>query len=285
MTSAENCNRPQLIRADTCVSFPRVRHRTESKQIRSYCSSKPNERGAVSDAIVNHWSKNLLLGSLNARDREVLLSHLEVLALFANESLYKSFEEIKYVYFPLNCIVATLGCAESKATVEVGLIGPEGMTGATVVMGPQAATSNAFVLTEGKALRLPARILRKETKHNSSMRESLLSYAHFLMSQYAQLAACHHYHTTRARLIRLLLMTQDRLESNELKITQSVLATLLGTRRATVTEAVNNLQKGGTIQARRRHLQVLNRAALEQEACDCYKSIGQFTLKLARAHS
>ena len=221
----------------------------------------------------NRWQENRLLTSLPERDRSRLTPQLEILTLFAKETVHESAEEMNYVYFPLNCIVVLISSVESKATVEVGLIGNEGMVGATILMGAKNSTSEALILTEGKALRLPATVLRKEAKRSSRMREVILTYANALLAQSAQLAACHRYHTPQARLARLLLMINDRMTTPELRITQELLAHLLGTRRATITEAANQLQDSGLIQYVRGRIRFLDRKGLEERACSCYAII------------
>ena len=160
------------------------------------------------------WPENRLLASLPDRDCARLLPQLEILTLFAKESLYETNEELNYVYFPLDCIVVLISSVDPKATVEVGLIGNEGMAGATILMGARQSTSQALMLTEGKALRLPAAVLKKEAKRSSRMREVVLNYANALLAQSAQLPACHRYHTPRARLACLV---DDRRSRDEFR--------------------------------------------------------------------
>jgi CRP-like cAMP-binding protein len=166
-----------------------------------------------------------------------------------------------------------ISSVESKATVEVGLIGKEGLVGAPILMGAKNSNSQALILTEGKALRLPAAIVKKEAKRSSRMREVILTYANALLAQSAQLAACHRYHTPQARLARVLLMIDDRLHTSELRITQDLLAHLLGTRRATVTQAANQLQDNKLIEYLRGRIRILDRKELEKVACSCYAII------------
>lgn len=221
------------------------------------------------------WQENRLLAALPERDRTRLLPQLEILTLFAKEKLYESGEELHYIYFPLDCILVLISSVDEKATVEVGLIGNEGMAGAQILMGAKHSNSEALILTEGKALRLPAPVLKKEAKRSSRIREVMLNYANALLAQSAQLAACHRYHTPKARLARLLLMIDDRVTGSELRITQDLLAHLLGTRRATVTQAANQLQDEGLIQSVRGRIRFLDRKGLEQASCSCYAIIVQ----------
>jgi CRP-like cAMP-binding protein len=224
----------------------------------------------VRESSETRWQENRLLAALPERERARLIPQLEILTLFGKETIYEAGEEMNYVYFPLDCIVVLISSVESKATVEVGLIGNEGLVGATILMGAKHSNSQVLILTEGKALRLPAAIVRKEAKRSSRMREVILTYANALLAQSAQLAACHRYHTPQARLARVLLMIDDRLQTAELRITQDLLARLLGTRRATVTQAANQLQDGQFIESLRGRIKILNRKGLENVACSCY---------------
>jgi CRP-like cAMP-binding protein len=227
----------------------------------------------VRESNEKRWQENRLLASLPERDRSRLIPQLEILTLFAKETVHESGEELHYVYFPLDCIVVLISSVEAKATVEVGLIGNEGLVGAPILMGAKHATSQALILAEGKALRLPAAVLRKEAKRSSRVREVMLTYANALLAQSAQLAACHRYHTPQARLARLLLMIDDRIHSAEVPITQNLLAHLLGTRRATITQAANQLEDSALIQAVRGRIRFLDRSGIEKKSCSCYAII------------
>jgi len=257
-----------------------VRQRTEGTKLQAYITPLKDSFAFLPEEWVREsnekrWQENRLLESLPDRDRARLLPRLEILTLFANESVYESGEEINYIYFPLDCIVVLISSVEPKATVEVGMIGNEGMLGAQTLMGAKQSPSTALILCEGKALRLPCGVLKKEAKRSSRMREIMLNYANALLAQSAQLAACHRYHTPRARLARLLLMIDDRVSGSEIRITQDLLAHLLGTRRATVTQAANQLQEEGLIASVRGRIRLLNRDGLEREACSCYGIISR----------
>lgn len=237
-------------------------------------------------SFADRWQENHLLAALSEKDRSHLLPHLEMLNFFFKESVHEVGEELNYVYFPLNCIIVLVSSVDATATVEGGLIGREGMVGAPVLMGAKNATNQALILWEGKALRVPVPIMKKEFKRSSAMREILLPYENALLEQSAQLVACHRYHTPKARLVRLLLMVADRTGSSELNVTQDFLAYLLGTRRATITNAVNQLEQSDLVQCSRGHITILNRAGLESESCECYRIISQhYRSKLAGAAS
>ncbi len=225
------------------------------------------------ESVEERWQENRLLASLPERDRARLIPQLEMLTLFAKETVHETGEELNFVYFPLDCIVVLISSVEAEASVEVGLIGNEGLVGAQILMGAKHSNSQALILTEGKALRLPAAVLRKEAKRSSRVREVILTYANALLAQSAQLAACHRYHTPQARLARLLLMINDRMSTSELRITQDLLARLLGTRRATVTQASNQLQDSNLIESVRGRIRFPDRKGLEKVACSCYAII------------
>ena len=225
------------------------------------------------EGVENRWQENRLLAALPERDRSRLMPQLEILTLFAKEAVHEAGEELHFVYFPLDCIVVLVSSVESQATVEVGMIGNEGFVGTPILMSAKHANSQALILCEGKALRVPAAIVRKEAKRSSRMREVMLTYANALLAQSAQLAACHRYHTPQARLARLLLMINDRMNTTELRVTQNLLAHLLGTRRATVTQAANQLQDSNLIELVRGRIRFIDRQALEHAACSCYALI------------
>lgn len=227
----------------------------------------------VRESVEERWRENRLLEALPERDRSRLIPQLEILTLFAKETVHENLEELNFVYFPLDCIVVLISSVETEATVEVGLIGNEGLVGAPILMGAKHSTNQALILTEGKALRLPAAVVRKEAKRSSRMREVMLTHANVLLAQSAQLAACHRYHTPHARLARLLLMINDRMHNTELRITQELLAHLLGTRRATVTQAANQLQDSKLIESVRGRIRFPDRKGLENVACSCYAII------------
>src|SRR5215216_6868788 len=243
----------------------------------------------VREDVEKRWQENRLLAALPERDRARLIPQLEILTLFAKETVHETGEELNFVYFPLDCIIVLISSVEAEASVEVGLIGNEGLVGAQILMGAKHSNSHALILTEGKALRLPAAVLRKEAKRSSRMREVILTYANGLLAQSAQLAACHRYHTPQARLARLLLMINDRMNTTELRITQDLLARLLGTRRATVTQASNQLQDSNLIESVRGRIRFPDRKGLEKVACSCYAIIvsqqEEMTSRITHKHS
>lgn len=259
----------------SCFLYKYASEPNDDGSRRTVRGSKVTCGGLVHDSSEKRWQENRVLASLTERDRDLLIPQLDILTLFAKETVHESGEEMNYVYFPLDCIVVLISAVDSKATVEVGLIGNEGMAGAPILMGAQHSTSQALILVEGKAFRLLAAVLRKEAKRSSRMREVMLAFGNTLLAQSAQLAACHHYHHPKERLARLLLMIHDRIKKSELRVTQDLLAQLLGTRRATITQAVHQLQDSKLIEGVRGGIRFLDREGLERESCSCYATMIQ----------
>jgi CRP-like cAMP-binding protein len=177
---------------------------------------------------------------------------------------------IRYVYFPETGFVSLLVPADGGAALEVGLIGREGMLGATLVLGVDSAPLHALVQGAGTALRMTAARFRKALAGSAALREVLTRYCYVLLRQVSQTAACTHYHTVKARLARWLLMTQDRALGATFHLTQEFLGRMLGARRVGVTEAAGGLQTRGLIGYRRGEIVVLNRRGLERASCACY---------------
>ena len=224
-------------------------------------------------AAEERWSENRLLTAMSARDRARLLPHLELLTLLPTELVYDADQEVTHIYFPLDCVVAMISSAAPGGSVEVGLTGREGVVGAPILLGAKTSITRIVALCGGSALRLPAAFLQKEAKRSSTLRDVVLGYAHALLTQSSQLAACHRYHSAEARLTRVLLTACDSIASDELKVTHHFLACLLGTRRATVTEAANSLDKKLLLESGRGRIRVRDRKGLEQHACNCYRAI------------
>lgn len=215
--------------------------------------------------------KNRILAALPRREYERLLQDLEFISLPLEVSLYKSGDFIEYVYFPSEGVVSLLTHMKSGASIEVGLIGMDGMVGIPVLLGEKIAFEEAVVQIEGSALRMKSEKLKDRLKraHNPLL-TGLLLYTRTLMRQVAQTAACNRLHTVEMRLARWLLMCHDRVESDELPLKQEFISSMLGTRRASVSTAAGGLQGEGVIRYSRGHITVLNRKRLEEFACECY---------------
>jgi CRP-like cAMP-binding protein len=228
-------------------------------------------------------TQNKLLAALPVKDYARLIPHLEHTFIKYKELIYDSDTPIRFAYFPHDAIVSLLSVVETVASVEVGLVGSEGMVGASVLLGSTRSPTQAIVQTSGAALRIDAEILKREFRRSSTMQDLLLRYVNALLAESAQSAVCHHYHTPQERLCRWLLMVQDRSGTNEFKVTQQFIACMLGTRRATVTEAAQALQHQGLIDQSRGRVKILDRQGLKAAACSCYRKIREVFCNLNRA--
>jgi CRP-like cAMP-binding protein len=224
---------------------------------------------------VDEWQSpgNRLLATLPVKEYERLLPSLELVQVSYKQVLHETGEAIEDLYFPNDAIIVLLSSVEKGATVEVGMVGNEGMVGVSVLFGGRIAVNRAIVLTVGSVTSTKAEPFSREFRQSSALQDVLLPYTYALLMQIAQSAACHRYHSPTERLARWLLMLQDRAKTMELKVTQNFIAELLGTRRATITEAARGLQKRGLIQSRRGRIVITNRQGLEAAACNCYRII------------
>jgi CRP-like cAMP-binding protein len=214
--------------------------------------------------------QNHLLAALPEDDYQRLLPHLELVPMKLGESVYESGRPMQHVYFPTNSIVSLLSVTKNGATTETATVGNEGMVGVGVVMGDETVPSPALVRSSGYAYRLRDALIKNEFKHSESMQSMLLGYTRTLLAQMAQNAACNRHHSIEQQLCRCLLSSLDRLQTNEISMTQEFIAGLLGVRRESVTEAARRLQHAGLIQYSRGHITVTDRAGLEASVCECY---------------
>lgn len=218
--------------------------------------------------------KNLILAALSRDEYERLLPLLEFVSLPLGETLYKSGDIIEHVYFPSDGLVSLLTHMNDGATIEVGLIGRDGMVGIPVLLGDDIAFEEAVVQIAGGAMRMRSEALKKDLKReHSPLLTLLLLYTRTLMKQVAQTAACNRRHTVEKRLSRWLLMCHDRMESDELPLKQEFISNMLGTRRASVGSATTGLQAEGLIRYSRGHISILKRKELEEFACECYRVV------------
>jgi CRP-like cAMP-binding protein len=225
-------------------------------------------------------SQNHLLAALPTAEFEVLLPHLEPVALPLGEMLYEPDRALQHAYFPTTAIVSLLHVMESGASAESAGVGNEGMVGVSLFMGGETTTSSAVVQTAGQAYRLERRWLKQEFDRAGLMQRLLLRYTQALMTQMSQTAACNRHHSVEQQLCRWLLLTQDRVAQRELVITQELIAGMLGVRREGVTEAAGNLQRAGFISYRRGHISVLDRSGLETRSCECYALVKKELVRL-----
>jgi len=213
---------------------------------------------------------NHLLAALPPADYERLLPQLEPFALSLGWVVYESGRDQAYVYFPTTGIVSLLYVMEDGSSAEIAVVGNDGLVGIALFMGGETTPSRAVVQSDGYCYRLKAAVLKKEFECGGELQHLLLRYTQALITQMAQTAVCNRHHSVEQQLCRWLLLSLDRLASNELKMTQELIANMLGVRREGVTEAAGQLQKDGLINYSRGHITVLDRPALEARVCECY---------------
>jgi CRP-like cAMP-binding protein len=182
-------------------------------------------------------------------------------------------DTIRHIYFPHDCLISLMAVAEGRMTLEVGLVGREGMVGATVALGHDTTQVRAVVQRAGSASRIAADRLRAEFARNPALQRVLFRYTDSLLAQAIQIAVCSRYHVLEARLARSLLVTRDRLQSDRFHLTHEFLAHALGVRRVGVTKAASALQQQGLINYSRGNIEILDPAGLAAVACACYEIV------------
>ena len=217
--------------------------------------------------------QNRLLAALSSAERERLYPHLRLVSMPLGKALYEPGDVLRYVYFPVDCIVSLLYVLENGASAEISVVGNEGLIGIALFMGGETTPSRAIVQSAGHAYRLPGTLIKDEFHRNGGLQLLLLRYTQSLITQMAQTAVCNRHHSVDQQLCRWLLLSIDRLASNELVMTQELIANMLGVRREGVTEAAGKLQKLGVIRYSRGRITVLDRPALEQLSCECYSVV------------
>ena len=216
---------------------------------------------------------NHLLAALPRKDYRKLLPSLEPVKLAFGETLYESHSPIQQVYFPNDCLVSMLTTVGADRAAEVGLIGSEGMIGIPMALGVAVSPFRAVVQGEGTAMRMATTEFRRNFSMSAALKREVFLFTHLLMIQIAQTAACNRFHVTTERMARWMLMTRDRVNSNEFRITQEFLALMLGVRRVAVTVAMSALRERKLITYRRGTIRILDQAGLVAGACGCYKTV------------
>lgn len=216
---------------------------------------------------------NHLIAALPQESRDRLIPNLEQVDFQLGKVLYESGDTAQYVYFPTDCIVSLLYVMSNGASAEISVVGKEGIVGVAVFMGGESTTSRAIVQSAGTAFRLPRQKLKDEFNRHGDFLNLMLRYTQSLITQMAQTAVCNRHHTIDQQLCRWLLLSLDRLPSDELVMTQELIANMLGVRREGVTEAAGKLDRLGVIQYKRGHIHVLDRAELERLCCECYEVV------------
>jgi CRP-like cAMP-binding protein len=215
-------------------------------------------------------NQNHLLAALLDNEFDRLLPNLELVPMLLGDVLYESGEKQSYAYFPTTCIFSLHYVLENGGSSEIAGVGNEGVLGVSLFMGGNTTPSRAVVQTGGYAYRLKSQLLMDEFNRSGPVMRLLLRYTQALITHMSQTAVCNRHHSIEQQLCRWLLLTLDRLPTNELTMTQELIANMLGVRREGVTEAAGKLQAKGFIHYRRGHITVANREGLEHNVCECY---------------
>src|SRR5450755_2024200 len=218
-----------------------------------------------SDPRTNH-----LLAALPAADLKRWLPDLEWFNLPLGEVIYESGEPQTHVHFPTTAIVSLLYVMESGASAEIAVVGREGVVGISLFMGGESTPRRAVVQSGGQGYRMKASAIQDEFNRSGPVMHLLLRYTQALITQMAQTAVCNRHHTLDQQLCCWLLLSMDRLQGNELVMTQELIANMLGVRREGVTEGALKLQRAGLIRYSRGHITALDRPGLERRTCECY---------------
>ena len=215
-------------------------------------------------------SENRLLAALPREGRQRFLANCDHVALTLNEILAGAGEQIRHVYFPTSGFISLIVTLDNGAHLEVGIVGNEGMLGASLTLGVSVSPQHAIVQGKGTALRMSVAAFRRHCQQNAKLRERLAQYIYVSMRQLAQMSACTRYHQVEARLARRLLMGRDCVGANELHLTHEFLASTLGVRRVGITQAARALQALGLIRYSRGDITIIDGAGLETRSCECY---------------
>ncbi len=218
-------------------------------------------------------SKNRLLAALPPDDLERVLPTLQQVSFSLGDVVYEFSGHLDYVYFPTTAIISLLYTMENGASAEMGLTGNDGVVGIALFMGGETMPNRAVVQSAGDALRMKAQVLQAEFARGGEFQRLLLRYTQALITQISQTAVCNRLHSVEQQLCRWLLLSHDRVDTNELIMTQELIADMLGVRREGVTVAAGHLQDMGAISYVRGRIQILNRRKLEEIGCECYRVV------------
>jgi CRP-like cAMP-binding protein len=223
--------------------------------------------------ITQSPKKNSLLAALPDSEFELLLPHLEPIAMPLGKVMYESGDTMNHAYFPTTSIVSLLYVMESGASAEISVVGNEGLVGISLFMGGGSTPSRAVVQSAGQGFRLNSRVVKEQFDKAGALMHLFLHFTQALITQMSQTAACNRHHSLDQQLCRWLLLSLDRLPGPNLLMTQELIANMLGVRREGVTEAAGKLQRAGLMRYTRGKIEVLDRLGVEERCCECYKVI------------
>jgi CRP-like cAMP-binding protein len=217
--------------------------------------------------------QNRLISALPPDTSDCLRPNLIPVMLSLGEIIYDRGESPEHMYFPAGAVISLLYITEDGASVEIGMVGNDGVVGVALLMGRDTMPYRAIVQVAGVAFKLRAKLLQHEFARSSLVQQVLLCYIHELLAQISQTAVCNRLHAVEKRLCRWLLLSHDRAQSNHLAMTQEFISNMLGARRESVTVAAARLQDSGLIDYSRGHITIRNRTGLESAACECYQAV------------
>jgi CRP-like cAMP-binding protein len=263
--------------------MPRYRSRRLCATVPTHVELRANPMATSeipAPSILHASRQNRLLQVLPDDAWERLSAHLELVEIPLGRVLYDSGVRLQHVYLPTSAIVSLLYVMTDGASAEIAVVGFEGIVGVSLFMGGETTPSRAVVQSAGHAFRLPAQVLKQEFDRGGPVMHLLLRYTQSLITQMSQTAVCNRHHSLQQQLCRWLLLSLDRLNSNELVMTQELIANMLGVRREGVTEAAGRLQQSGAIRYSRGRITVLDRSALKHQVCECYEVVKRETDRL-----
>jgi len=255
--------RPEAASDSTCAVAP-------ARDDASQMATTPGNETAMTE---RNGVPNRVLASIPQKDFKRLEAALEPVTLRFGQVLYEPGKAIRHVYFPVDCLISLLTAVDKRRSLEVGMVGNEGMAGMPFILGMGVSGVRALVQGEGEALRMASGPFRLEFDRNRALQDALYRYTYALMAQISQTAACNRFHEAEARLARWLLMTRDRVVSDEFPLTHAFLAHMLGVRREGVTEAASALKRRKLINYHRGKIQILNVKGLKASSCSCYQIV------------
>lgn len=226
--------------------------------------------------------RNLLLAALPRDERLRIEPHLSSVPLKLGDVVYEAGDRLSHLYLPTTAIISMLYVMENGASAEIAVVGRDGLLGVALFMGGETMPNRAVVQSAGLALRLSSDVVKEEFSRGGAIQRLFLRYTQSLITQMAQTAVCNRHHSLSQQFCRWLLLSLDRLETNDIRMTQELIANMLGVRRTSVTETTQKLQDEGAIRYTRGNIKVVDRSALEARVCECYKVVKHESERLFR---